>query len=181
MYLFLIIIIIILDAGALFTLVCARFSAVSVDEAMKFIVQTNLIWMIRLKDIMIQVFFLSYKLTMIQVFYLTNLPQSWFQIFFIAMWKKYGTLFLEVHLLSEKSTWPGSLSWFIQKGLQLPRLLCSGVGPWGEWLHAASWMDDMKACSCYWWNLKQKFHSNCSTFSTITRQIPVRYNGWKCT
>jgi hypothetical protein len=60
--------------------VCARFSAVSVDEAMKFIVQTNLIWMIRLKDIMIQVFF-----------YLTNL--QWYKFFILQTYLSHDLRF----------------------------------------------------------------------------------------
>ena len=115
----------IVDAGALSPLVYARFFAVWVDKAMKFIVQTNLNWMIRLSRRLWYQVFLSYKLTSVMI-----------SDFFIAMWKKYGTLFLQVHLQSEKSPWPGSLSWFIEKGIQsLPHLLCSGVGPWGAWLH----------------------------------------------
>ena len=148
--------------GALFPLVCARFSAIWVDEAMKFIVQTNLNWMIRLSRRLWYQVFLSYKLTSVMI-----------SDFFIAMWKKYCTLFLEVHL--QKSPWCGSLSWFIQKEIQLPAYhSCFVVGLVHE-VHdfttvcTAACLDDMKACNCYCCNLKQKFHSKCSTFSIITR------------
>jgi len=107
------------DAGALCPLVCARLSTAWVDEAMRFIVQTNLNWMIRLLRR------LWYKFFVLQTYLSHDFR------FFIAMWKKYGTLFLEVHLQSEKSPWPGSLSWFIQKGIQLPAYhSCFVVGLW---------------------------------------------------
>jgi len=65
----------IVDAGALSPLVYARFFAVWVDKAMKFIVQTNLNWMIRLSRRLWYQVFLSYKLTSVMISDFFNLLQ----------------------------------------------------------------------------------------------------------
>jgi len=109
--------------------------------------------------------FLSYKLTSVMI-----------SDFFNCIVKEIGySLSCPLAMQSEKSPWPGPLSWFIQKGIQLPAYdSCFVVGLVHE-VHdfmaacTAAWMDDMKACNCYCCNLKQKFHSKCSTFSIITR------------
>ena len=63
------------DAGALYPLVCARLSAAWVDEAMRFTVQTNLNWMIRLSRRLWYQVFLSYKLTSVMISDFFNLLQ----------------------------------------------------------------------------------------------------------
>ena len=143
----------IVDAAALCLLVCARFSAL--EWTRPWTLLRKLIWS-EWSD-----YQGDYDTSF---FYLTNLPQSWFQIFFIAVWKKYGTLFFMSICKSEKSPWPSSLLWFIQKGMQLLLLLCSGLV---LEVHdfaipcMAAWMDDMKACNC-------NCCTKCSTFSIIT-------------
>ena len=120
----------IVDASALCPLVCARFSAVWVDEAMKFIVQTNLNWMINYQG--------DYGT---KFFYLTNLPQSWFQIFFNCIVKEIGySLSSFLSISNAKRKIPMAWSTFMvhsegDTATSLPLLLCSGVGPWGAWLH----------------------------------------------
>ena len=149
---------------SLSTCVCLLFCT-WVDKAMNFIVQTNLKWMIRLSRR------LWYKF-----FYLTNLPQSWFQIFLIYCNVKEILYSLSWSPFAKRKIPMAWLTFMVHSegdtATSLPLLLCSGVVV--HEVHdfttacTAACLDDMKACNCYCCNLKQKFHSKCCIFSIIT-------------
>ena len=110
-------------------------------------------------------------------FYLTNLPQSWFQIFLIYCNVKEILYSLSWSPFAKRKIPMAWLTFMVHSegdtATSLPLLLCSGVVV--HEVHdfttacTAACLDDMKACNCYCCNLKQKFHSKCSTFSIITR------------